>query len=75
MKLQRLQPKQRNLLRLRQFRSVVPVLHASLFQRIFRVKSSPTFPRIAAAPIAAVRYASLVKMSPSNWSVSRQPIK
>jgi hypothetical protein len=38
MKLDRMQPEQRNLPRPRQIRSVVPALNASLFQKIFREK-------------------------------------
>ena len=49
--------------------------HASLFLKIFRVKWSPIFPRITAAPIAAARCASSAKMFPNNWSAFRQPTR
>lgn len=54
---------------------LVGVPRASPFRKIFRVKSSPIFPRITAAPTAAAHCGSSVKMSPNNWNVFRLPIR
>jgi hypothetical protein len=68
----RLQPKQRSLPRLRQFRSFVPAPGANLFQRISREKWSPIFLRTADVPTAAVRCASSAKTFPNNWNAFPQ---